>query len=135
MSGKSIRLNSSLVESAEKSSSKLFRTAPKQIEFWATIGRKLESYLRPSDLAKIIEGSAIVVEVEERKIEDFSLDAVNEDIEFMRDSGTLKSELAGSEYWYDISASHKGYLERKNIDGEVTVGKFIDGKFVVKGEE
>ncbi|MCK5883966.1 MAG: hypothetical protein KAG61_09770 [Bacteriovoracaceae bacterium] len=135
MSTKSVRLNESLVESAERSSAILFRTAPKQIEYWASIGRKIESTLRPSEIAKIIDGSASVTTVEETSMEDFSLDAVNEDIEFKRSAGTLKKALVGSDFWYDISKEHEGYLERINSDGEVTVGKFSEGKFVTKVEE
>ena len=134
MGTKSIRLDLALVESAEKVSDKLFRSVPKQIEYWASLGQKVDHELTSHEISDFMDG-VIDIEPRSKSIEDFSLSSVNEQIEYERSLGTLKSSLTESKEWFDISSEYSGYLVKKNDKGESVVGKFENGAFVPKDND
>lgn len=128
MSSRSIRLNSELIEAAEVQGKPLHRSAPNQIEFWASIGRRLAPVLSHKDLLAIGQGLArIRVETEpsSRIDPDLVFAAVSQQHE-----GNFVSEAdVPSQLQYEISQT-PGYIDRVDADGNRITGKMIDGQFV-----
>ena len=58
--GRPIRISDEMMHLAEADSVLSKRTPPKQIEFWAEIGRRIEQQLTRSDLTVLLQGFATV---------------------------------------------------------------------------
>lgn len=127
-----IRLSEKLIEQAEKSCDSNFRTAPKQIEFWATIGKEVTQTLTPADLAALANGE-VEVHLVRKKSAPVSMDAVFAEIENDRSNHSLHSKVVRENVWYEESPEHKGYLVRFDSSANrKDLGPFIDGKFRVQ---
>lgn len=126
---KPMRLSLSLVISAEKAGAIHKRTTPKQIEYWAEIGKNVERMINMDDILGVTHGFKKI------KIEPFeSLPVPPKDIfdelEGYRSSGDLSKHVTFSEIYYEISVKHPGLLDRVNtVTGERNTGQFFNGKF------
>ncbi len=127
---RSIRLDAELVDAAETHGKALHRSTPRQLEFWASIGRQLSSMLPEKDLIAISQGLARI------NIEPAPSSRVNPDDIFTavgqeRNKPFVSSATNPASFQYESSQT-PGYIDRVDIDGNRITGKMIKGQFVPK---
>ena len=127
-----IRLSSALVAAAEKEGTIQKRSVPKQIEFWAELGKSVARVMDLSDVFAIIQGLKKV------KVEPVTSVAVDprdvfNSLENKRKSGNLAEKVTSSAVYYEASLSQQGLLDRVNsYTGERETGQFHNGEFKVQ---
>lgn len=124
-----IRLDPKLVELAKKEGVIKKRSAPKQIEYWAELGKAIESVIDLKEAYEIIQGfMKLTVESLESKAVD-PKDVFNS-LEKKRKSGELSKMVTTSSIYFEASKTKPGLLDRVNlITGERQTGKFHNGKY------
>jgi hypothetical protein len=127
-----MRLSPALVEAAEKEGSIQKRSAPKQIEFWAELGKAVERVIDLADVFAIMQG------LKKLKLEPAEFVAIEPDevfaaLEKDRKSGSLSEKVTSSGIYYEASRSRTGMLDRVNsITGARQTGCFRKGRFVAE---
>ncbi len=125
-----IRLDSELIAAAEVQSKVSHRSTPGQIEFWASIGRRLAPILSPKDLLAIGQGLArisIVTEPSPRVDPNLVFAAVAR-----HQSTPFVSTAANPAPFQYESSRTPGCIDRIDAEGNRITGKMIDGQFVPK---
>ena len=124
-----IRLDNDIISFATASASIEKRSVPKQIEYWAEIGRQVEQRVDRAGLLAIIQGNA---EVDVRPItsEPVDIDDVFGKSAADRASGILTKAVTQAPYIYEASETHPGFLDRIGEDGQRTTGYFEEGEFI-----
>lgn len=124
-----VRLNPDLIAAAERASLVQKRSVPKQIEFWATIGKAIENVIEYSDIFAILQGLKKIT-VEPVSPAAAQPDDVFADLEARRAGGELAQEVTEAEIFYEASRSHAGMLDQVNaLTGERCTGRFHNGEF------
>ena len=93
-----MRLSNSLIKDAEKQTKQSFRSVPKQIEFWASIGKEVESSMTPADIAALANGE-IEIKILRKKSEPVNFEDVFTGIEADRAANTLAQKVLTGEVW------------------------------------
>lgn len=125
---RSIRLNAELIEAAEIQGKALHRSAPSQIEFWASLGRRLAPILSHKDILAISQGLAhISVETEPSS-------RVNPNEVFAagaqaRNNPFVSAAANPASFQFEMSQT-PGYIDRVDVDGSRVTGKMVNGQFV-----
>jgi len=126
-----IRLDPELVAAAERIGTIRKRSVPKQIEFWAELGKTVEHVLGLTDALAIIQG------LKKIKVESIASVTVNpknvfDYLENSRKNGNLAEKVTSSVIYYEASLSRPGLLDRVDSNsGERHTGQFHNGKFKV----
>ena len=124
-----LRLDSTLVAAAKREGSINKRSAPKQIEFWAELGKAVEHVLNYNDIFAVIQGLKKV------KVESVTSQAVDTDdifnaLENSRQSEKLADNVTSAGVYFEASRSRPGLLDRVNaVTGERQTGRFRNGEF------
>ena len=124
-----LRLNPELVAAAERASQVQKRSVPKQIEFWASLGKAVENVIDFSDIFAILQG------VKQIRIEPIATVAANpeavfQDLETRRAQGHLPAEVTRALVYYEASRNRPGLLDQVNTaTGERCTGQFRNGTF------
>lgn len=123
-----VRLDDALVLHAAAEGGIHRRSTPKQIEFWAEIGRAVAGEVSAEDLIAIVQG------IRQLKVEPVVAEAVSSDdlwteVDQARDSGRLSQSIARGRTVYQASAKKPGFLEAIYPDGAREIGQFRDGRF------
>jgi hypothetical protein len=124
-----IRLNPSLITAAEREGALQKRSTPKQIEYWADLGRVVERIVDLSDVFAVLQG------LKRLRIEDVDSPTVNPDEVFTHlqqkaDAGRLSDELTSAALYFEASKSRPGMLDRVDaITGRRQTGQFRNGEF------
>ena len=127
-----LRLNAALIEAAERESAVQKRSVPRQIEFWAELGKAVERAIGPTDVVAVIQG------IKKIKVEPVASTAVDpgdvfDSIETSRRSGTLGKKVTSAVIYYETSLNRPGLLDRVNAaTGERQTGLFRNGEFRVQ---
>jgi len=127
-----LRLDSTLVAAAKREGSINKRSAPKQIEFWAELGKAVEHVLNYNDIFAVIQG------LKKIKVESVTSQAVDTDdifnaLENSRQSEKLADNVTSAGVYFEASRSRPGLLDRVNaVTGERQTGRFYNGKFRTK---
>ncbi len=123
-----VRLDDHLVHDAEAEGACHKRSPPKQIEYWAEIGKAVARFSSSSDLLALMQGFAQVsitprpsIEVPPHNV----FDALERD----RAQGTLKNKVTKAKVLYEASQSQPGLLDRVHTDGTRETGHFRNGEF------
>ena len=127
-----IRLNSALVAAAEKEGTIQKRSVPKQIEFWAELGKAVARVMDLSDVFAIIQG---LKKVKVEPVMSVAVDPsdVFNSLENKRKSGNLAEKVTSSAVYYEASLSQQGLLDKVNsYTGERETGHFHNGEFKVQ---
>jgi hypothetical protein len=126
-----IRLNSTLMEAARREGLIKKRTAPKQIELWAELGKTVELVMDLTDVLAVIQGfKRIKVE----KVESVAVDPVDvfNLLEESRKSGELSEKVTSAAVYFEASQSMPGLIDRVNsATGERQTGRFHNGEFKI----
>lgn len=126
-----LRLDRGLVKAAAREGEIFKRSIPRQIEYWAELGRAIAGQCDPLDLIKVREGLARLT-IEPVKTTAVSSDTVFFDLEHARTNGELVGMVSATGPRYQASAANPGFLEQINPDGTRVVGKFSSGRFITR---
>ena len=124
-----LRLDSTLVAAAKREGAINKRSAPKQIEFWAELGKAVEHVLSYDDIFAVIQGLKTI------KVESVTSPAVDpEDIfkafDDSRNSQKLGDKVTSAGVYFEASRSRPGLLDKVNtVTGERQTGRFCNGAF------
>jgi hypothetical protein len=130
MSNSPIRLNSSLLEAAEREASFQKRSIPKQIEYWADLGRAVEHAIDLVDVFAVLQG------IKRLKLEDVESPVVGSeevfnDLQNQIKQGRISDELTTAGFYFEASKRRPGLLDRVDTaTGLRQTGRFKDGKFI-----
>ncbi|MCE2746488.1 MAG: ParD-like family protein [Burkholderiales bacterium] len=123
-----IRIQSELMSNAAVLGKLHHRSAAEQIEYWASIGQKVESLLDPESLLQIKAG-LLRVKLEQVNAPPVSADWVFDSLEMKRTTGELATEASQSKVRYQASTTHPGMLEQIDAKGKLKIGQFDNGVF------
>ena len=124
-----MRLSPELVEAAERESRIQKRSVPKQIEFWAVLGKTVQSVIEYSDVIAVTQGLKKIT-VEPIESPTAAPDDVFADLEKSRKSGALPKNVTAAAVYYETSRSRPGMIDRvDSATGERCTGRFQHGKF------
>jgi hypothetical protein len=124
-----IRLNPSLIEAAEREGMVQKRSTPKQIEYWADLGRAVERVIDLSDVFAILQG---LKRIKLENVESVSVDPgeVFEDLHIRADTGRLSEDVTTAAVYFEASAQHPGLIDRVDgATGKRQSGRFRNGMF------
>jgi hypothetical protein len=124
-----VRLDDHLVHEAEVEGASHKRTPPKQIEYWAEIGKAVARFVPSGDLLALMQGFA-EVRVEPRPSVAVDPSKVFAGLERDREAGILPQAVTRAKVWYEASRSRSGMLDRVQADGTRETGHFRDGEFI-----
>lgn len=124
-----VRLDDHLVHEAETEGAAHKRSPPKQIEYWAEIGKVVAQTTSTSDLLALMQGFA-EVSVTTLPSATASPAKVFAALERDRAQATLEKEVTGAKVWYEASLTQPGLLDRVQADGQRETGHFRDGEFI-----
>ena len=131
MSTSPLRLDTALVEAARREGAIKKRSVPKQIEFWAELGKAVEQVLNYEDVFAVIQGlKQIKVESVGSAVVD-PADVFNS-LEDSRQSGELGGKVTAAAIYFEASRKQPGLLDRVNsATGERQTGRFHNGEFKI----
>jgi hypothetical protein len=126
-----IRLDNYLVHEAEIEGVVQKRTAPKQIEYWAEVGKAVAQFIPSNDLLALVQGF-VEVEVKVNKLPSVTVSSskVFDILEHDRENKSLNNKVTRASIWYEASVSQQGLLDRVQADGTREKGHFQNGKFL-----
>ncbi len=125
----SVRLDDKLVKAAELEAANHKRTPPKQIEYWADIGRSVSHQASSSDLLALMQGVARIKVVPPTSVT-VAPSSVFHKLEQDRKNGVLSSTVPNARYRFEACQSKPGLLDRVAEDGSRQTGAFENGEFV-----
>ena len=126
-----MRLDASLVEAAKREGAIKKRSAPKQIEFWAELGKAVEHVLDYNDIFAVIQG---LKKVKVESVESVAVDPADvfDSLEDDRKSEKLASKVTSATIYFEASRRQPGLLDRVNTaTGERQTGRFQNGEFKI----
>ena len=124
-----IRLNPNLVTAAEREGALQKRSTPKQIEYWADLGRAVERIIDLSDVFAVLQG------LKRLRLEDVDSQAVDPDEVFgdlqqKANAGRLSDAVTSAAFYFEASKTRVGMLDRVDaITGRRQAGQFRNGEF------
>ena len=125
-----MRLNPDLIAAAEREARVQKRSVPKQIEFWAALGRAVQDVLDYSDVIAVMQG---LKQISIETVASTAAEArqVFAELEGHRRSGALSQMVNGAGVYYEASQTHAGLIDRVSPDtGERCSGRFHNGTFM-----
>ena len=126
-----MRLDSALVAAAKREGSLNKRSAPKQIEFWAELGKAVEHVLDYNDVFAVIQG---LKKVKVESVKSVAVDPADvfKFLEDSRKSGELAEKVTSAAIYFEASQTRPGLLDRVNTaTGERQTGRFYKGEFKI----
>ncbi len=123
-----VRLDAALMRAAEAEGRLQRRSTPRQIEYWAELGRQLAGELSMEDVLAVRQGLARV-QVTPVEAAPVDPDEVFGEVEALRESGALYQAVAEGDHHYEPSRTRPGLLDRVHADGRRETGVFRDGRF------
>jgi hypothetical protein len=128
-----LRLNPELISAAERAGLVQKRSVPKQIEFWASLGKAVENVLDYSDIFAVMQGLKRI-NVEPVTSSAAAPQEVFAALEQSRSQGTLGEKTTKAIIYYEASRTRPGLIDRVNsATGERLTGRFNHGEFKVAG--
>ena len=127
-----LRLSAALVEAAEKEGAVQKRSAPKQIEFWAELGKAVDGVIDSADVVAVIQG---LRKIKVEPVKSMAVDSrdVFDSLETIRESGGLAEKVTSAAVYYEASLCRPGLLDRvSSRTGERQTGQFYKGVFKVQ---
>lgn len=125
-----LRLSSELIAAAERSGAVYKRSVPKQLEYWAELGREIERVISMKDIIAVKENiKKIVLKPVAAKRAD--PDKVFASLEKKRKNGKLAKEVTSAAVYYEASLIHPGLIDRvDSATGTRQAGRFQNGEFI-----
>jgi hypothetical protein len=127
-----LRLSAALIDAAEKEGAIQKRSVPKQIEFWAELGKAVERVIDPTDAVALIKGFR-TIKVEPAESTPVDPRDVFDSLEASRKKDGLAGKVTSAWFYYEASSSRPGFLDRVDArTGERRTGQFQNGEFKVR---
>lgn len=123
-----IRIDDKLIREASAEAQVQRRSTPKQIEYWAEIGRIVAGEVTAEDLVAIAQGNRRV-RVEPLVPDSVSSDDLWAEVDAARESGELAKAISHHRTVYQCSPDKPGYLQAIHPDGTRQIGVFRNGAF------
>jgi len=127
-----LRLNDDLVHEAEIEAVIHKRTAPKQIEYWAQIGKVVARNASSNELLALLQGFA-QVQVKPGPSARVEADEIFAAVDQSRTNGSLSKQVSQAPLRYEMSRSIPGLLDQVSADGSRRPGHFSKGVFTPEG--
>ncbi len=124
-----LRLSDKLVHEAETEALIHMRTAPKQIEYWAQIGKSVARCASDKELLALMQGFARV-QVNLLQSAPVNPSEVFDAVEDARADGSLHAAVSRAQVLYEASQTHPGLLDRVLPNGQRESGHFRNGEFI-----
>lgn len=124
-----LRLDDKLVAAATAMGNLFKRSTPRQIEYWAELGRAVERELDAETVIALREGLA-QLKVEPIRSAPVAPSEVFANLDAMRDSGALGASISSAKVRYQASTTAPGLLEQVHPDGRRVLGRFSQGQFI-----
>jgi hypothetical protein len=124
---KAIRLGDDLCREASAKAKLMHRSIPLQIEYWAKLGKSVESFVNPEVLISLLQGS---VQLEVKPVYTPTIDTDNLFGEVESKKANLERHVSVVGYHYESSLSSPGFLDKVFTDGERITGRFENGEFI-----
>lgn len=124
-----MRLDSSLIAAAEREAAIQKRSIPKQIEFWAELGKAVEHLIGVDDVIAVTQG---LKRIELAPLVSIAVnpDDVFDMLESKRTAGTLADDVTGAAVYYEASKSRPGCLDKvDSVSQKRETGRFQNGEF------
>lgn len=125
---KPLRLRASLYQIAAQHAAREHRSIPKQVEYWAEIGRWIASKIDDREIYALLADNA-TINITMRPSVAVSVDQAHISLEQARSSGALSSAIQ-AEFIYDTDPTKPDFIRETASNGTQRYGKFVDGEFV-----
>lgn len=131
MSTKSIRISEQLAFQAQVAGALQHRSAPNQLEYWATLGKMVSSKINMEDALAILQGLK-TIKIETVPSAPIEPDSVFDRLESDRAKGFKDKPVTSAPFFYEASLSHPGCIDKVDTQtGMRSTGKFRNGFFEV----
>ena len=126
-----LRVKDRLFQEAEAEGALMNRSAAKQVEFWAELGKKLAHSVSNADMLALIQGIA-KIHIEIPEIAPIVPQQVFTTVDKASRSGNLGQQITRGGLYYEVSASRPGLLDEVRPDGSRRSGHFSNGEFIAE---
>ena len=127
--GKNVRLSNELYEAADAIAEATLRSAQKQLEYWAQLGRLADGMMSNVEAAALLSHESFISDISLHKNVVPRAEDVMAQIQQDRADGTLKAKVTQAPIVYDV-ADDGISIRRIDAAGNATVGSLVDGNFV-----
>lgn len=124
-----LRVNDTLFREAEAEGAFMRRSAAKQVEFWAELGKTLSQSVTNTELLALMQGIA-KVRIDLPVTAAIDPQAIFDQVNKSRQAGDLGQAITQNQLYYEASHQNPGLLDEVTPNGKRRTGRFIDGKFV-----
>ena len=132
-SGKTVKLSSELLRVAEQEADLAQRSIPRQLEYWALLGRAVEPFLKKDDCHALMAELKVINSL--TLADAFpAADSVMAELEDSRSTGVLTASVTSAEVVYEIDDSRENGMIKILSDGTEIKGILMDGQFVEQPE-
>jgi len=122
------RLDDKLVNDAAIEAQTQKRSTPKQIEYWADIGRSLENVLSSTDITALKQG-LVKLEIKPVSLSAIEPEEILSQIEQEHKRGEMLEVISKATFRYIADPKHSGLLVRIDRNGKRITGEFKNGVF------
>jgi len=129
MATKSLRIDENLVIQAQRQAKVQHRSINGQVEYWAKIGRAIDSKISAADAFAVTQG---LKEIRLETSRSISIDpnTVLNELEADRAKGFSDKPITSAPFYFEASVSNPGFLDKVDtLSGERQTGRFQNGKF------
>lgn len=128
-----VRLDDQLVKDAKREGSLQKRSVPRQIEYWAMLGRTMENVVSLKDAVAVQQGIK-ALRIEPATSPPVDSDAVFDILEMMRENGSLSKKVSTAAVYYEATPGRPGFLDKVDTQaGTRQTGQFRNGEFELLG--
>ena len=118
-----LRVSDRLIQEAQSEGSIMHRSVPKQLEYWAELGKRVAHSVSATDLVALMQGIAeLRVEIPTSK--PLNPDSVFAAVDSMATTGELAQQLTQGRMYYEASKHRPGYLDQVMPDGNRSTGRW-----------
>jgi len=124
-----IRVNDDFFKEAEAEGVLLNRSAAKQVEFWAKLGKRVANSITPTDMLALMQGIA-EVHIQIPASQAVNAGDVFAAVDKASSTDKLRQRISGGTLYYEASKSRPGLLDQVMPDGTRRTGHFSGGSFL-----
>ncbi len=123
-----LRVSDDLFHEAEIEGSLMNRSAAKQVEFWAELGKRVAISIAPTDMLALMQGIA-KVRIDLPDCRPISSNKVFAEVKRANTSAQTGAVITRGAMYYEASQTRPGMLDQVMPDGSRQTGHFRDGNF------
>lgn len=124
-----LRVNDGLFQEAEAEGSLMNRSAAKQVEFWAELGKRVAHSVTPTDMLALMQGIA-EVQVEVAAPDRIEPTEIFVAVDNASGNGQLGQQITRGNVYFEASLSKPGLLDKVMPNGQRLTGHFENGLFI-----